>query len=159
MKKIFFLSLIVLFLAISCNLKQTTNITTEPRTVPPYDQKLMVGNKILYVEVVATKEKLVLGLSGREKLLESNGMLFNFNSKIKPAFWMKDMKFNLDIIWIRNKKIIGFTENIPTPNSDTKLEELPTYPAPAIIDQVLEIPAGWVNENQIKIGDEITLQN
>ncbi len=157
-KKNILIILLTSLLAVGCNLS----------TQAPYTTKLKVKNVSLNVEVVNTPEKITLGLSGREKFKENQGMLFDFNPQlttetakaagIHPNFWMKDMKFDLDIIWIKDKKIVGVTKNVPKPSPGQKNQDLPLYPAPKPIDMVLEVVAGWSEKNKIEIGDEISLQ-
>ena len=134
----------------------------------PYTTKLKVKDVSLRVEVVNTPENITLGLSGREKFKPSQGMLFDFTPQfstetakaagITPNFWMKEMKFDLDIIWIKDKKIVGITKNVPKPEPGQRNQDLPLYPAPQPIDMVLEVLAGWSDENKVEIGDEITLK-
>src|SRR4030042_2564613 len=59
------------------------------------------GQKI-FVEIADTPEKRSQGLSGRDNLSQNQGMLFIFNQPAIPSFWMKDMNFPLDFIWINN---------------------------------------------------------
>ncbi|MEK7618489.1 MAG: DUF192 domain-containing protein [Patescibacteria group bacterium] len=131
-----------------------------------YSNPLMVGEKKIFVEIARTPEQKTQGLSGRQKLTDSQGMLFIFDNppsipplskggarEVRPAFWMKDMKFDLDLIWIREGKIIGITANVPHPKSMTDI--LPSYSPPANVDQILEVNAGWSKRNGVKAGDEI----
>ena len=109
------------------------------------------------LEIVNTRQTMQTGLSGRSFMKENQGMLFDFGSqKQTPAFWMKDMKFNLDLIWISDDKIIGITSNVPAPINN---KNLPTYFPPSPVNQVLEVSAGWVGRNKIQIGDKIKLSN
>jgi uncharacterized membrane protein (UPF0127 family) len=88
-------------------------------------------------------------------------MLFDFGSETEamPRFWMKDMRFDLDIVWIKDNKIIGIAKNIPKPAAGTADEKLPTYSPPSPIDQVLEVNAGWTDKYKIKTGDEVRYEN
>ncbi len=81
-----------------------------------------------------TREK---GLSGFPSLGADQGMLFIFPTIDQPAFWMKDMNFPIDVVWMDEyKKIIGITANI-SPKTYPK-----TFPAPGEIQFVLEVNAG-----------------
>ena len=99
------------------------------------------------------------GLSGRPRLTNSQGMLFNFGTSTTPGFWMKDMNFDLDFIWIRDGKIIGITPNVPAPAQDKKFDtaSLPTYYPPSAVNQVLEVNAGWAEKNNVTVGDAALL--
>lgn len=107
-----------------------------------------VNDKQLKVEVAETQAEQTLGLGKREGLNKNSGMLFIFKNPSKQYFWMKDMKFPIDIVWInQNKKIVGFVE-------DAKPEDYPeTYPSPEGVAYVLEIGSGGVKNYNIKIGD------
>ncbi|HMQ01588.1 MAG TPA: DUF192 domain-containing protein [Candidatus Doudnabacteria bacterium] len=125
-----------------------------------YSHQITVKNKTILVEVVDTDASRAQGLSKRLSLEDVNGMLFDFrNTNIsRPSFWMKDMNFAIDIIWIANNRIVGITENIPPPkNNDVLSDALPTYPAPQDITHVLEVPSGWSKRYDIVIGDAVKL--
>ncbi len=81
-------------------------------------------------------------------------MLFIFDKPGAYSFWMKGMKFSIDIIWIANNKIVGFVENAELPDG----LKIPTYKPSAAIDKVLELNAGTVARDGIKIGDTIIFQ-
>ncbi|HMR54982.1 MAG TPA: DUF192 domain-containing protein [Candidatus Doudnabacteria bacterium] len=135
---------------------QRPNVQSESIIATEYNTPITVANQNLFVEIVATDETRAQGLSGREPLTEKQGMLFDFtNTTIKrPSFWMKDMKFDIDIIWIADNKIIGITPNVPAP---TPNETLPSYPPPSDITHVLEVIAGWSERNKVKVGDIVKL--
>ncbi|MCX8009506.1 MAG: DUF192 domain-containing protein, partial [Patescibacteria group bacterium] len=64
------------------------------------------------MELFDTQEKRTRGLSGRDFLPENKGMLFIFEKPDYYTFWMKEMKFPLDFIWIRGDEIVEITENV-----------------------------------------------
>lgn len=125
--------------------------------VTPLPMKIItVASQSLNVEIAdndATREQ---GLSDREKLDEGKGMLFEFtNTDVhQPGFWMKDMLFSIDIIWINNGKVIGIQANAPLPPQDA---DLPVYYPPSDVTQVLEVPAGWSAKNNVVVGDNVKL--
>ncbi len=111
---------------------------------------ITVAGHRLEVEVADEPQEQSQGLSEREELAQDQGMLFIFPAPAKPGFWMKDMKFAIDIIWINEKgEIIGITKNI-SPNTFPEV----FYP-PSKIKYVLEINAGWSDRNNTKVGDRI----
>ncbi len=125
-----------------------------------YNTPITAGDNKLSVEVVDTDESRKLGLSNRATLLEGNGMLFDFTNTTTtlPSFWMKDMNFDIDIIWINQNKIIGITSDVPAPKNKNISETLlPSYPPPSTITHVLEVPSGWSKKNNLKVGDEIKI--
>lgn len=101
-------------------------------------------------EIAETQKERILGLSYRKKLEKNHGMIFIFEKEDYHPFWMKNMNFSIDIIWIDGeKKIIDITENV-SPETFPKVFR-PSKPAKF----VLEVEAGFVKENNIKIGDKI----
>lgn len=116
--------------------------------------KISVNDTEVFVEIADSQERMIKGLSGRKSLLKNEGMLFVWNSDRFPTFWMKDMNFAIDIIWINDGKVVGFEENAE-PEPGKKDEELKRYYPPEPIDAVLEVNAGFVNKNKIKVGDSV----
>jgi uncharacterized membrane protein (UPF0127 family) len=109
------------------------------------------GNRV-DLEIVRTSEEQQRGLSGRELLAENAGMLFVYKEPAIPGFWMPDMNFSIDIIWIdENRNIIGVAENI---SPDTFPE---TFSPPSPILYVLEVNAGWSEIHNISADDEVVL--
>ncbi|MDR3112724.1 MAG: DUF192 domain-containing protein [Elusimicrobiota bacterium] len=95
------------------------------------------------------------GLSGFKKIPQ-DGMIFFFDD-IKPrVFWMKDMNFPLDMVWITGDEIIGITENIPTQKVDDD-SELKLYPSPQKVDIVIELNAGRAKKLKLKTGGKLKL--
>ena len=91
------------------------------------------------------------GLGGR-LLIPKDGMIFFFDKPQELIFWMRDMYFPIDIVWIRNKKIIGFAQNIH-PEPATPLSDLKRYRSQSLADTVIELKAGEVKRLNLKIGD------
>lgn len=127
--------------------------TVEPEDYPEH---LLIGQTNLAIVIADTDQTRAQGLSGRERLLDTQGMLFNFRGTnvVRPAFWMKDMKFDLDLIWLKDRRVIGITPNVLAPKNPT--DSLPNYSPPSDIDMVLEVNAGWADQHGIKVGDEIS---
>ncbi len=115
-------------------------------------------NSVFSVEIADTEIERNLGLSGRESLAKGSGMLFVFDEPAVYGFWMKDMNFPIDIIWISGNKIIGWEENV-NPEPGIPDSDLKRYYPPEAIYMALEVPAGTVSSENIGVGDEISLQN
>jgi uncharacterized membrane protein (UPF0127 family) len=109
----------------------------------------------LTVELAQNPSQWEHGLSGRTSLEEGSGMLFLFPQYHVPIFWMKDMQFDLDMIWLAGGKVVDITVNIPKPVSD----KLPTYSPHQAVNMVLEVPAGWSAKNNITVGDQLIISN
>lgn len=116
---------------------------------------LAVGSRNFPVEIAATTSSRARGLSGREKLDSGAGMFFRFDKPSRYGFWMRGMNFPLDLIWIRDGRVIALTENI---SPEKKTFGLKIYYPPDDVTDVLEINAGEAKTAGIKIGDEIKLE-
>lgn len=124
---------------------------TDPLILNFKERQIRVGETMLWVKLADDESEIIQGLSGVSDLRENEGMLFVLGQRRVPSFWMKDMKFPLDIIWIDNGRIIDITENVPT-SSD---QNLPTYSPRAPVTHVLEVNAGWVKQQMVEIGDSV----
>lgn len=67
-------------------------------------RRLSVGEHVYQLEVVRTSANRQKGLSGRASLPKNQGMLFVYRQEGERCFWMKDMRFSLDIIWLNAQK-------------------------------------------------------
>ena len=104
------------------------------------------------VEVADTLKKRSLGLGKRTSLKKGWGMLFVFE-KLKPhRFWMKDMQFPLDIIWLDNHKIVHIIHNAKPANSKDEPEVM-TSSVP--VNFVLEVSAGRAAKLRLKTGQRM----
>lgn len=110
---------------------------------------LRVGNALIRAEIADTPEKKARGLSGRAALGENEGMLFVFEKPGIYSFWMKDMNFPIDIIWLdeyfRVVDISADAEPSSFPNLFT-----PSAPA----QYALEVPGGFAQQH-ITIGEYV----
>jgi uncharacterized membrane protein (UPF0127 family) len=100
---------------------QTLQVSThsrryQPKVTPP---KKTHPNRTFKIELARTPEEQQKGLSNRASLPEDHGMLFLFDKPAPYGFWMKEMRFPLDIIFIKNKTVVTVDENLPAPVSGT----------------------------------------
>jgi uncharacterized membrane protein (UPF0127 family) len=100
------------------------------------------GGHVVDVEIAATAAEREHGLSDRDALPQDAGMLFDMEQVSTPDFWMKDMRFPLDLVWIdARKRIAGITFDVqPQPGAPDAALRL--YRAPSPIRYVLEVNAG-----------------
>lgn len=113
------------------------------------DNFLTIRGQQFFVEVARTTTEQSRGLSGHAPLAADAGMLFPFPTGSMPGFWMKDMLFPIDIIWIADGRVVGFVERVMP---DDRADRMTYYP-PQPIDAVLEVAAGTVTRLGIQIGD------
>ena len=112
------------------------------------------GKKIS-VEVADTVEKRSLGLGKRSGLENGWGMLFVFEKRKQHGFWMKDMEFPLDIIWLDNHRIAYILRNVQPAKSGV----IPPVMTPPVAGNfVLEIDAGRADELKLQVGQHLKYQ-
>lgn len=112
-----------------------------------------VGDLKVYVEVADDDAERARGLSGRESLPADWGMLFVFERPGVYSFWMYEMRFPLDIIWINETLQVAFiVENAPP---CTMLTVCSPYVPNVTAKYVLEINAGLVEKYGIKVGERV----
>ena len=107
------------------------------------------------VEVADTLKKRSLGLGKRASLKKGWGMLFVFEKRKPHRFWMKDMQFPLDIIWLDNHRIVHIIYNAQPVNSKVEPEVM-TSPVP--VNFVLEIAAGRAAKLRLKTGQRMNFK-
>jgi uncharacterized membrane protein (UPF0127 family) len=110
---------------------------------------LCIKDICIQAEIVSSFAARELGLMFRESLADDRGMLFIFEEEGSHGFWMKNMRFPLDIIWLNsNKKIVDIKENIFPCGQSCEILTPKTK-----AKYVLEVNAGFVQRNKIKIGE------
>jgi uncharacterized membrane protein (UPF0127 family) len=124
---------------------------------PLAEEKLNIDSAAFTVEIASSALEQTRGLSFRPSLGANDGMLFIFATGSVQSFWMKDMNFPLDMIWISGNTVDGFAQNVPAPAPGTALWNLPVYVSPANTDKVLEVNAGTVAKYNIKVGDVVMI--
>ncbi len=146
---IFLLTLLILF---------GSRKTSAPETIPVSSRQggasatFTIGETKIAVEIADDDTERARGLSGRAALGENQGMLFIFDAPGDYGFWMKEMRFPIDIIWIDvNWQIVGITTNVSS-NSYPQV----FYP-PLPIKYVLEVNAGFIAAHNIVVGTQTIL--
>lgn len=116
----------------------------------PLSLDIKVHKGVIHATVASTTEALARGLSGRPPLPKDSGMLFVFSDAGIYGFWMKDMDFPIDVIWINSdKKVSGIVRGV----------EPGTYPEvfypPSEIRYVLELNSGGAGDYGIATGTKL----
>lgn len=125
--------------------------TTNPKTT---QQKIKIGSTELLVELRRTVAEQGLGLSWRPSMNQDEGMVFLYATPQKVMYWMKGMQFPLDFIWAKQGEVTEMTLRVVSP---TKEQPIPKTLVPkGEVDMVIEVNAGWVEANGVKVGDKIT---
>ena len=116
------------------------------------EKTISIGKATLQVELAQTPEERRVGLSHRRSLQKGRGMLFLFKKEGNYSFWMKDMYFPIDIIWINADKKIVHIEHRVAPETYPK-----SFASPIPAQYVLEVPAGYI-QNRIMTGDMLLIK-
>jgi len=115
---------------------------------PESIKEIKIAGQIVKVDLALTDAEQTQGLSGRKDLAKNEGMLFVFNKPDKYLFWMKDMNFPIDIIWISDDMRVVYIKK------DARPELYPeTYGPNTDAKYVLEVPSGFSDQNHLQIGD------
>ncbi len=116
---------------------------------------IFIGDSSFMAYLADTPVLRERGLSGTTGLPNNSGMLFVFDQPDKYAFWMKDMNYPLDFIWIGGSDgqyvVSDITENV-LPESYPK-----TYSPKEPISIVFEVKSGTISAEKIQIGDTVKL--
>ena len=111
-----------------------------------------INGYVWRVEVADDNWSRAQGLSGKENLMEGRGMLFVFDKPGRHTFWMKGMKFSLDLIWISNGVVVDITSDVPPLSlSSQNILYKPKEPA----NMVLEINSGEAEKRGVHIGSNV----
>lgn len=111
-----------------------------------------VGDKKISLILAKSDKDRMKGLSGRNNLPEDRGMLFLFEKKGEYGFWMRDMKFSIDIIYIDDNTVVYLIENAP---AGGQAPNLTVYTPDTPVNRVLELNAGSAKKYDIKKGTKI----
>ena len=109
-------------------------------------QKVKIGEVVYSLEIADTEMRREKGLGGRVTLCESCGMLFVFETRGQYAFWMQDMRFPIDIIWLLENRIV-FVQHDVDPEFSGILNPM------VFADTVLELGAG--KGQNLRVGEEM----
>jgi len=117
-----------------------------------YNRTLIAGRLSIPVSIASTPAEQQQGLSDTPSLPENAGKLFVFNQPGNYGFWMKDMNYGLDFVWINNDlKIVSITPDVAAA----------TYPQvfypPQPVQYVLEVNAGFSAKNNLTVGEQMSL--
>lgn len=149
MKKIFFIIIAIIVLsAIFILFSFSAAKQEEPINT------VRINDKEIKVDLAKTSLEQYTGLSGRGNLCPDCGMLFIFGDKEEKTFVMRNMMFPLDIIWINDEEIVKIDKNL----QPEKFLNLTEYKNEEPVNYVLEVNAGFCQENNIKEGSIVEIK-
>lgn len=114
---------------------------------------LIIDQYTMFVDIALTDKQKQEGLSIKNSLNENEGMLFFLEEPSKASFWMKNMHFPIDIIWLdANFSIVHIEKELPP---CTLAFYCPSYKPLKESLYVLETIDGFANDHHLKVGDKI----
>lgn len=132
---------------------------------PPWEAKtpfssetaiVSIDGHVVDAELADTGPLRERGLSYREGLASGTGMLFVYGDAANRGFWMFEMRFCLDIIWITDGRVVGAAENsCPAENPG---DEIPKFRSPEAVQYVLEVDAGWLAAHDVSEGSTVEIE-
>ncbi len=140
----------------------TSGMRIKPIQFPDYTYgQFFINNSEFKIYVADTEMKRELGLSNSQKLSDIEGMLFTFATPSTQHFWMKDMNYDLDIIWIdKDWRILGISEKALASSYNKNIPNLSKiYNSPENTKYVLEINSGLSQKLNFKTGNTILNKN
>ncbi len=143
-KALIIISIILFFVYVNKNLDKK-----------PASTEIKMASSTIYAQIADSDTERSLGLSYTKELGKNAGMLFIFDQIGSKNFWMRDMNYDLDIIWLdENKQVTGFFENAKR-ESYNKLNPSSSkvFHSPEQTKYVLELNAGSIKELKIKVSD------
>ena len=146
-------TLLILIISILLMISLTLFFYYKPN--PPSKNTAIVSfdNVEINAEVADTQTEISRGLMYREELGDEEGMLFIFDDEKDRSFWMKNTLLPLDMVFLDSEKKIVHIVNNARP-----CEENPclTYSSEKPAKYVIEVNAGFTQEHNIKVGDEVS---
>lgn len=141
-------------------------VPEDSATIPPWHRELpggrqtaeiLVGETPLTVDLAMSPEQQSLGLGYRNGLEPGTGMLFTGTEARPRTFWMKGMRFCLDIVWIADDQIVGAAEGACPDPPGTADADRARFSSPGPATHVLEVPAGWMQKHGYGAGTPVDL--
>ncbi len=116
--------------------------------------KIQFNTASYEIELALTDQEKKKGLSNRDSMPQGHGMLFVYPVAEKYDFWMKDMRFPLDFIWLRDKTVVDITPNVQPESGPEYTLYHPSSPA----NMILELHAGEAAKAGIVIGQQAVIR-
>lgn len=115
---------------------------------------VVLGGQRYTVEIAATDRSRMRGLMFRDAMPADRGMLFVFEQELPLAFWMKNTRIALDILYFNERREL-VSMAIDTPPCTTPY--CPSYPSERPARYVLELNAGQAKALGLAPGANLTI--
>lgn len=121
---------------------------------PPPEGLVEIRGREIPVEIADSAAEQEKGLGGRDRLAWGSGMYFPYARPRFVAFWMKDMRFAIDIVYLLEGRIVEIHPQVPFERSGNG----PTIRSRSLVDAVLEVPAGQAAAAGWQVGDRVRFE-
>ncbi|MGY3267084.1 DUF192 domain-containing protein [Lysobacter sp. HA35] len=119
------------------------------------DAWVELSGKRYAVELANTEESRERGLMFRDEMAADHGMLFLHDREEPLAYWMKNTKIPLDILYFdTGRKLVSQQRDVPP---CTLGDACPPYPSGTPARYVLELNAGQAEQLKLQNGAELKL--
>ncbi|MCH2320333.1 MAG: DUF192 domain-containing protein [SAR202 cluster bacterium] len=116
-----------------------------------------IGNVRFRAELASEASSRQKGLSDRDYLEPGTGMLFIFEDRNASPFWMFNMRFPLDFVWISAQcVVVDITHSVPSPSADIPVKDLELYAPQYPAAYNFEINSGEAKQFDLKLGEKVT---
>jgi uncharacterized membrane protein (UPF0127 family) len=120
----------------------------------PISAEATIRGHVILLEIAQTPRQQAIGLMFREDLPDNQGMLFPFNPPRPVQFWMRNVQFPLDMLFLKDGEIRAIAPSVPPCTTPT----CPTYGPDESVDYVLELKGGRAAALGLSVGDPVDIQ-
>jgi len=116
-------------------------------------KKTTINGYSFNIEIASSEREQAIGLMGRTTLDPEQGMLFPMQQRRVARFWMKNMRIAIDMVFIRDNKVVAIETAVPACLADP----CPSYGPSEPVDAVLELAARRASQIGLKVGQTILI--
>ena len=148
--------LLLTALVVLCTqLQGVSAVASESQSAVPIAR---IGDNVVKVEIASTPAEIQYGLMKRTSLPDDHGMVFLFHPAQHVQFWMYNCLMSLDMLFIKDGKIIKMCENVP-PCDSKNPQDCPKYPDKMIqVTEVIEVQPGYAKKHHLKEGEKVSFE-
>lgn len=139
-----------------CGIQETCGSSLVEKAVRG-GKEITLPRGTVYAEVADTQASRTQGLSGRSGLALDEGMLFVFDYSGKYGFWMKDMLFPIDMVWINEDGVVVHVVRNATPESYFGHNPPETFVNVPDAKYVLEVASGQADKFGLYLGTKVKI--
>lgn len=114
------------------------------------------NGKSVKVETMTNELDMARGMMFRDSLRSDRGMLFIHANAARVPYHMYQVRIPLDLLWMdRNHVIVEMAPNTTPCNDGRQASQCPKYGGHTLSQFVLELAAGEIEKNKLKLGDRL----